>query len=346
MSYLIPNQIENNQINPFIESDPSMIDSSHILPRLSSSIINNSKLESKIIDVYEENFINEIKRIGTYLKQYTYIGMDTEFPGIVFPCPTNNSDFYYQYIKANVDKLNLIQLGITLTNSKGERPPNTSTWQFNLKFDKDKENHSTESISLLENCGINFFRTKNEGIPYDLFGEYLTTSDMVLNENITWISFNGLSDFAYLLKALTGDLLPDTVEEFLDLLKLYFPNAYDIKYLINENEAYKGGLNKISKELNIERHGEVHQAGSDSLVTSQVFLKLIENNSININDLNFGKNILFGIGEGADDAETFSYTKFAPGLDMSFLFHNINNNINIKRQNGNNNMNNNNRQNY
>ena len=73
MSYLIPNQIENNQINPFIESDPSMIDSSHILPRLSSSIINNSKLESKIIDVYEENFINEIKRIGTYLKQYTYI---------------------------------------------------------------------------------------------------------------------------------------------------------------------------------------------------------------------------------------------------------------------------------
>ena len=346
MSYLIPNQLENNQINPFIESDPSMIDSSHILPRLSSSIINNSKLESKIIDVYEENFINEIKRIGTYLKQYTYIGMDTEFPGIVYPCPTNNSDFYYQYIKANVDKLNLIQLGITLTNSKGERPPNTSTWQFNLKFDKDKENHSSESISLLENCGINFFRIKNEGIPYDLFGEYLTTSDMVLNENITWISFNGLSDFAYLLKALTGDLLPDTVEEFLDLLKLYFPNAYDIKYLINENEAYKGGLNKISKELNIERHGEVHQAGSDSLVTSQVFLKLIENNSININDLNFGKNILFGIGEGADDAETFSYTKFAPGLDMSFLFHNINNNINIKRQNGNNNMNNNNRQNY
>ena len=85
----------------------------------------------------------------------------------------------------------------------------------------------------------------------------------------------------------------------------------------------------------------MHQAGSDSLVTSQVFLKLIENNSININDLNFGKNILFGIGEGADDAETFSYTKFAPGLDMSFLFHNINNNINIKRQNGNNHMNNN-----
>ena len=259
--------------------------------------------------------------------------MDTEFPGVVYPCPTNSPDFYYQYIKANVDKLNLIQLGITLTNSKGERPPNTSTWQFNLKFDKDKENHSTESISLLENCGINFNRAKNEGIPYDLFGEYLTVSGMVLNENLTWISFNGLSDFAYLLKSLTGDYLPDTVEDFNEIMKIYFPNAYDIKYLIKENEIYKGGLNKIAKELNIERHGEVHQAGSDSLVTSQVFLKLIENNSINRNDLNFGKNILFGIGEGADDSETFSYTKFAQGLDINALLHNINININNPKRN-------------
>ena len=339
MSYLFSNTMESNPINRLYENDPSYIDSSHILPRLSSSIINNTKLESKIIDVYQENFIREIKRIGKYLKQYSYIGMDTEFPGVVYPCPTNSPDFYYQYIKANVDKLNLIQLGITLTNSKGERPPNTSTWQFNLKFDKDKENHSTESISLLENCGINFNRTKNEGIPYDLFGEYLTVSGMVLNENLTWISFNGLSDFAYLLKALTGDNLPNTSEKFLELLKTYFPNAYDIKYLINENEVYKGGLNKIAKELNIERHGEVHQAGSDSLVTSQVFLKLIENNSINKNDLNFGKNVLFGIGIGADDSETFSYTKFASGLDISSLYHNINNNLSQKRQIGMNNIN-------
>lgn len=333
MSYQFPNPKENDQPNNFIDNDPSYSDSSHILPRLPSSVINNSKLESKIIDVYEENFTQEIKRIGKYLKQYSYIGMDTEFPGIVYPCQSNSQDFYYQYIKTNVDKLNLIQLGITLTNSKGERPPNTSTWQFNLKFDRDKEVHSSESISLLENCGINFNRIKTEGIPYELFGEYLTVSGMVLNEDLTWISFNGLSDFAYLLKSLTGDLLPNTIEDFTKLMNIFFPKAYDIKYLINDNETYKGGLNKIAKELNIERHGEVHQAGSDSLVTSQVFLKLIENNSINKDDLNFGKNVLFGIGEGADDSETFSYTKFAPNLDISFLFHSINNNINQKRQN-------------
>ena len=291
----------------------------------------SNKLEDKIIDVYEDNFIKEIKRIGKYLKQYPYIGMDTEFPGIVYPCTSISSDFYYQFIKTNVDKLKLIQLGITLTNAKGEQPPNTATWQFNLKFDIDKDEHSQESINLLYNSGINFHKIKKEGISHSLFAEYLMVSGMVLNENIIWISFNGLSDFAYLLKLLIGDYLPNNTNDFLDLVKTYFPNAYDIKYMINENDLYKGGLNKLAKELNIERKGEVHQAGSDSLITSQVFFKLIENNSINKNDLNYGKNILYGIDKGADDNETFSYTKFAPGIDISILFNNINHNVNFKK---------------
>ena len=244
-----------------------------------------------------------------------------------------NSDFYYQYIKVNVNKLKLIQLGITLTNARGEQPPNTATWQFNLKFDIDKDNHSQESINLLNNSGINFHKIKKDGISHSLFAEYFTVSGMVLNDNITWISFNGLSDFAYLLKLLIGESLPNNSNDFLDLMKLYFPNAYDIKYLINENELYTGGLNKIANELNIERKGEVHQAGSDSLITSQVFFKLIENNTINNNDLNYGKNILYGIGQGADDLETFSYTKFSPGIDISILFSNINRDVNLRKQN-------------
>ena len=292
-----------------------------------------TKNEDKIIEVYQDNFIKEIKRVGKYLKQYSYIGMDTEFPGVVYPCNSINSDFYYQFIKVNVNKLKLIQLGITLTNAKGEQPPNTAIWQFNLKFDIDKDIHSQESITLLNNSGINFNKIKKEGISHSLFAEYLTVSGMVLNNNVTWISFNGLSDFAYLLKLLIGDLLPNNSNDFLDLMKIYFPNAYDIKYLINENELYKGGLNKIANELNIERKGEVHQAGSDSLITSQVFFKLIENNTINNNDLNFGKNILYGIGQGADDIETFSYTKFSPGIDISILFSNINHDANLRKKN-------------
>ena len=328
MNYITTNNFENNNQNQMNQNQNSI---SNISPQSISS--KSNKLEEKIIEVYQENFIKEIKRIGKYLKQYPYIGMDTEFPGVVYACTSNSPDFYYQYIKTNVDKLKLIQLGITLTNAKGEKPPNTATWQFNLKFDYENDTHSAESINLLYNSGINFNKLKKDGISHRLFAEYLTVSGMVLNENIVWISFNGFSDFAYLLKLLTGDVLPNNTNEFLELLKIYFPNAYDIKYLIKENELYKGGLNKIAKELNIERKGEVHQAGSDSLVTSEVFFKLIENNTITKNDINYGKNIMYGIGEGSDDSETFLYTKFAPGVDISILLNNINLDVNLRRQN-------------
>ena len=303
------------------------------LPKIQQNIIDTNKFEEKIVDVYQDNFIKEIKRIGKYLKQYPYIGMDTEFPGNVYPCVSNSRDFYYQYIKLNVDKLKLIQLGITLTNAKGEQPPNTTTWQFNLKFDIEKDEYSKESINLLYNSGINFNKVKKDGISHKLFAEYLMVSGMVLNENVIWVSFNGFSDFAYLLKLLIGDFLPNNSNEFLDLMKLYFPYTYDIKYLINGNEIYKGGLSKIAKELNIERKGEVHQAGSDSLVTIEVFFKLIENNSISKNEINLGKNILYGIGDGSDDNETFMYTKFAPGIDITFLYHSINKDANLGNQN-------------
>ena len=250
--------------------------------------------------------------------------MDTEFPGVIYPCPVATEDFYYKYTKVNVDKLKLIQLGITLTNDKGDYPPYTCTWQFNLNFDCEKDQHSNESISMLYNSGIDFNLMKNKGIPHSLFAEYLLVSGLVLNEKITWICFNGSSDFAYLLKYLINDFLPDDEEEFIKLINLYFPNLYDIKYLVNDNEAYKGGLNKLAKELDVERSGEIHQAGSDSQVTSDVFFRLVRNNVITTNDLNTGKNIIYGIGNGADVLETINYTQFEPGVDISYLLHNIN----------------------
>ena len=342
MNYLTSNNKENNNINQKGQNIMINTTTSSISPKSQSNIINSNRLEEKIIEVYQDNFVKEIKRIGKYLKQYPYIGMDTEFPGVVYPCPSNNPDFYYQFIKINVDNLKLIQVGINLTNSKGEQPPNTTTWQFNLKFDYEKDPNSSESIKLLYNSGIDFNKLKNDGIPHKLFAEYLTVSGMVLNENIYWISFNGFSDFAYLLKLLTGDFLPNNCEEFLALMKTYFPNAYDIKYLIMENEIYKGGLSKIAKELDIERKGVVHQAGSDSLVTSEVFFKLIENNTISRNDLNAGINVMYGIGDGADDSETILYTKFCQGMNVSDLMNNINQGVNLRRQNNINNVNNNN----
>lgn len=274
--------------------------------------------KGNIVEVYQDNFIKEIKRIGKFLNAFPFIGMDTEFPGVVYPCNSYSPDFYYQFTKANVDKLKLIQIGITLFNKNGEYPPYISTWQFNLKFDYQKDEYSNKSLTMLTNSGINFEKLRTKGIHYDLFAEYFLVSGLLLNEQVTWISFNGFSDFAYLLKLAINDQLPKTEDKFEELLKLYFPNVYDIKILVMNHHFLKGGLNKIANELKLERTGEVHQAGSDSMLTGDVFYELIKMNYVTGEDLRNCHNILFGIGKGADDTETIAYTKFINDNENGF----------------------------
>ena len=127
-----------------------------------------------------------------------------------------------------------------------------------------------------------------------------------------------------MLRLVLNDDLPNEELDFLQTLKIYFPNLYDIKYLIKDNENFKGGLNKLAKELNVERTGEMHQAGSDSIVTIDVFFKLIKNNDINKTDLLNGKNVIFGVGKGTDIKETINYTQFAQGVDVGFFMQDIN----------------------
>ena len=271
----------------------------------------NVNNQSGIIEVYEDNFIEEIKNISSLLDDYNYIGMDTEFPGTVFYLDNATEDFYYKGLKKNVDNLKLIQLGITLTNEKGEFPKNYPyhTWQFNLKFDINKDTYSPNSINLLKDCGIDFEKLKTRGIKHNVFAQYFMISNLVLNPDVNWISFHGSYDFAYLLKLLINMELPEKEEEFMDLLDTYFINYYDIKVLTKDNDNFQRGLNKLADQLEVNRVGQIHQAGSDSGVTIDVFFKLKKSGLVSNTKLNEIKNILYGIGKGQDNDETYTYTQ-------------------------------------
>ena len=103
-----------------------------------------------IKEVYDYNFIQELRVISELLENYNYIGMDTEFPGTVYSIQKYEEDFYYKTLKLNVDSLKIIQLGITITNENGEYPKNIPyhTWQFNFKFDIKKDEYNEQSIKL------------------------------------------------------------------------------------------------------------------------------------------------------------------------------------------------------
>ena len=269
--------LSDDSLNSSLSTDISNINNS-----IHNSFSENS---SPIKEVYASNFNEELKNIKSIIEEgeYTYIGMDTEFPGTIYNLQNLNNDFYYKTMKLNVESTKLIQLGITLSNKNGEFPKNVPyhTWQFNLQFDIDNDKYSEESINLLKNSGIDFENLKKNGINYKKFSSGLINSGLVLNPKIKWISYHGSYDFAYLLKIVRNEKFPDNENDFIDTLKLYFPIYYDIKMLLKDNDKYfHGGLNRLIYSLNIERKGIKHQAGSDSIATIEAFHLLIKNESI------------------------------------------------------------------
>lgn len=83
-------------------------------------------------------------------------------------------------------------------------------------------------------------------------------------------------DFGYLIKILSNANLPEEEVDFFEVLRLYFPVIYDVKYLMKSCKNLKGGLQEVAEQLELERIGPQHQAGSDSLLTGMAFFKMRE----------------------------------------------------------------------
>lgn len=156
-------------------------------------------------------------------------------------------------------------------------------WQFNFKeFRLGEDMYAQESIDLLKQSGIDFNVMQRGGVDVQRFGELLTSSGVVLNEAMRWVTFHSGYDFGYMIKVLTCDELPDRrgaprdgtrrrartrrrrpaslpvpcrEEEFFELMQIYFPCIYDIKYLMKFCDSLHGGLSRLAELLNVERIG-------------------------------------------------------------------------------------------
>lgn len=206
----------------------------------------------------------------------------------------------------------MIQLGITLFNEAGQVPPAQSvdasgqpygntmapapcTWQFNFRFSLEGDMYAQESTTMLAKSGIDFNMHEKNGIDPFEFGSLLISSGLVLLDDAHWVSFHSGYDFGYLMKIMLCAPLPENEEEFHKLLNIFFPSLYDIKYLMKHagrnqavndsplthtaaqilnNLGQKSGLQDIADELGVKRLGIAHQAGSDSLMTGEIFWKM------------------------------------------------------------------------
>ncbi|KAJ7538523.1 hypothetical protein O6H91_11G052700 [Diphasiastrum complanatum] len=261
-----------------------------------------------IREVWADNLEYEFDLIRDIVDDYPYLAMDTEFPGVVVrPVGMfkNSGEYHYQTLRANVDMLKLIQLGLTFSDENGNLPPcgthEYCVWQFNFKeFSLKEDVYAQDSIVLLKESGIDFQKNEEKGIDSRRFGELLMSSGVVLNENVHWITFHSGYDFGYLLKLLTCQNLPQGETDFFNLLRMYFPTVYDVKYLMKFCENLHGGLNRLAEILEVERIGPCHQAGSDSLLTACTFRKLKDDFFNGSTEKYVG--VLYGLGPDIGDS--------------------------------------------
>lgn len=276
--------------------------------------VRQTQQDPRIKEVWIHNLEEEMAVLRKLVNEYKYIAMDTEFPGIVarpVGAFTTKPDYHYQTLRCNVDLLKIIQLGITLFKPDGSTPADNQanqkpsfpqqmspvcTWQFNFQFSLEEDMYSEQSISMLKQAGLDFEKHKEYGIDPMKFGSRLISSGLVLDKNVKWISFHSGYDFSYIMRIMLNNMLPDTEQEFHKYIDIYFPSLLDIKYIVkhvgnrnavNNNQdltpegnriiqiiTQKSGLQDLANELGIQRIGMQHQAGSDSLLTGQVYFKM------------------------------------------------------------------------
>ncbi|KAH0794979.1 CAF1 family ribonuclease containing protein [Histomonas meleagridis] len=254
-----------------------------------------------IREVWSHNLEQEMAIIADLINDYPYVGMDTEFPGVIahpFGQFQSQEAFQYTLMRINVDYLKIIQIGISLGDAKGNFPSPCCCWQFNFKFNLDEDMFTTPAIDLLQQSGIDFSKFNTDGINVYEFSQLLYTSGLVMNDDVTFVTFHSSSDFGYLFKMLSCKPLPSDLKTFMNSLCVYFPHFYDLKLMANDIEQIStGGLQGLANELNVLRVGPQHQAGSDALITLKTFTALV-NKFFNGNLQNKAfENKLFGLVE-------------------------------------------------
>ncbi|GAU38911.1 hypothetical protein TSUD_119770 [Trifolium subterraneum] len=236
--------------------------------------------------VWARNVEYEFNLIHQVVGRYPFVSMDTEFPGVVYSSKLDRHHLqpseFYNCFKANVDSLKLIQLGLTLSDANGNLPDfgtnNCYIWEFNFcDFNVKRDLYNKDSIDLLRRQGIDFNCNVIHGVNSFHFSELMVRSGLVFNKAVTWVTFHGTYDFGYLVKILTRNKLPDSLGEFLGVLRFIFGRSvYDMKYMIRYCNGLYGGLECVASILNVGRiAGKSHQAASDSLLTWQTFRKML-----------------------------------------------------------------------
>ncbi|CAH8267380.1 unnamed protein product [Arabidopsis lyrata] len=242
-------------------------------------------------EIWSWNRNEEMSLIEDCLRNYRFIAIDTEFPGSLRQTSQDaTDDERYNDMSFSVDRTKLIQLGLTLFDINGRIG---GTWEINFSDFGVDDARNEKSIEFLRRNGLDLRKIREEGIGIKGFFSELFWI-LKKTRNITWVTFHGYYDIAYLLKCFTGEDLPFTSERFSKAVARILGSVYDLKVMAGRclGLSSRLGLESLAHELGLNRVGTAHHAGSDSELTARVFAKMAKI----CNNVQESEGVVFGLG--------------------------------------------------
>lgn len=232
--------------------------------------------------------------IHSLLPRFPFVAVDTEYPGTVHRPAAGRrdgqvtADERYALVKANVDELPIVQLGMTLCDDQGRLPvvldeqgcPVELAWEVNFSdFDVHRDRHSAESVAFLRSQGVDFDLARAIGVSSAAFRDKLLCFLSRRRDELTWAAFGGLYDLGYLVKLLTGGKpLPATREEFMAQVRAHLGGrVFDAKYMTEHcgrGDLRGVGLKRVATNLGVpllQFPEPPYLAGPKSFLASRVF---------------------------------------------------------------------------
>ncbi|OEL31126.1 putative CCR4-associated factor 1-like protein 9 [Dichanthelium oligosanthes] len=230
--------------------------------------------------VWADNLEPELDFLHNFAGNARYAAVNIHYPGVVHGTKQNHSlmtaDERYGAMKANVDALKPIQVGITIYNDNGH----VAAWEFNLRgFHPAADPHAPSSVKYLESRGLSFRDHQAHGITAARLAAGLNSCGLFNRLGISWVTYTGASHIAYLMKVLSaGDPLPDDLGGFLNMVRqLLSEDVYDVARMAVDC-GLPAGLERVASTLHLVPAALSPQlAGAGSVLALQAFMRLKDN---------------------------------------------------------------------
>ncbi|TVU08988.1 hypothetical protein EJB05_42420, partial [Eragrostis curvula] len=230
--------------------------------------------------VWAHNLDTEMDAVLAFATRAVRVAVNVQYPGVVHGAGMQADpgalapEKRYAFLKANVDALKPLQLGLAVATDDGR----CLAWEFNLAgFDRDADPHATRSVAYLAGRGMDLDAHRLRGVPAARLTMALHHCGLLRRPGLAWVTYAGAYHVAYLMKIVTGGRpLPGDVAGFVALVQRFLGgDVHDVARMAGNCPGLPIGLERIAGALGLAPPlGSAHLAGARAVVAMQVFFAL------------------------------------------------------------------------